>query len=63
MCVPSWPWYNRHPVKWLPVPEGEDDVDGKDSGDEETERVREREPVKQSRGLVAKERVGGAVSK
>lgn len=38
-------------------------MDGKDSGDEETERVREREPVKQSRGLVAKERVGGAVSK
>jgi len=28
ICLPDWPWWNRHPLKWLEVVE-EDEVEEK----------------------------------
>lgn len=28
ICLPDWPWWNRHPLKWLEVPD-EDEVEEK----------------------------------
>ena len=25
VCLPDWPWWNRHPLNWLEVPEEEDE--------------------------------------
>ena len=24
ICLPDWPWWNRHPLKWLEAPEDEE---------------------------------------
>eukprot|EP00325_Prymnesiales_sp_UTEX-LB-985_P006201 CAMPEP_0174707714 /NCGR_PEP_ID=MMETSP1094-20130205/10153_1 /TAXON_ID=156173 /ORGANISM="Chrysochromulina brevifilum, Strain UTEX LB 985" /LENGTH=77 /DNA_ID=CAMNT_0015906139 /DNA_START=193 /DNA_END=426 /DNA_ORIENTATION=+ len=29
ICLPDWPWWNRHPLKWLESAEEEDVVDEK----------------------------------
>jgi len=25
ICLPDWPWWNRHPVAWIPVDSDEED--------------------------------------
>ena len=25
VCLPDWPWWNRHPLKWLDAPELEEE--------------------------------------
>ena len=27
ICLPDWPWWNRHPLKWLEPPEEEEIVE------------------------------------
>ena len=25
VCLPDWPWWNRHPLEWLEVPEDDEE--------------------------------------
>lgn len=25
ICLPDWPWWNRHPIEWVEAPEDEDE--------------------------------------
>jgi hypothetical protein len=25
LCLPDWPWWNRHPLNWLEAPEEEEE--------------------------------------
>mmetsp|Transcript_25637 Transcript_25637/g.68512 ORF Transcript_25637/g.68512 Transcript_25637/m.68512 type:complete len:110 (+) Transcript_25637:71-400(+) len=29
ICLPDWPWWNRHPLEWLPEPEEEEETEKK----------------------------------
>ena len=30
VCLPDWPWWNQHPVEWLPDPEDDEEEEEED---------------------------------
>lgn len=48
LCVPAWPWFRRHPIKWLPnrVEESESESESESDSEEQEEKRAERSSSK-----------------
>ena len=58
VCLPDWPWWNRHPLEWLPAEEEEEEQEAekkKKKGKKDDAGGKEGQEGRQGDGVVAAE--------